>query len=612
MFKFLYNIKIPILLFLDIIVIACSYSSTYYFIAPFSTNTFFLNAAIAVIAYIVVMSIFGVYNQTIRYSSAREYCICAIASACCCTLISLSSFLASKHLLGIKYQIFAGIIIAVGFVAIRVFLRELFVSLQNPIKKLKGKEAKNVLIIGAGYAGNAVIKEVLVSKNEVYNIVGIIDDDKRKKGNTLSGIKVIGNRNKIADTCNEKKVNLILFCIPTCDGKNKKEILDICYKTGKKVKVLPGMNDLIVDKSILKNMRDIDVTDLLSRDPVKLNDEDIKKYIFDKVIMVTGGGGSIGSELCRQIAKYSPKHLIILDIYENNAYDIECELKKLFPQLRKSIVIASVRDKRRLEEVFSKYNPEIIFHAAAHKHVPLMEDNAQEAVKNNIFGTLNVAECADKFGAEKFILISTDKAVNPTNIMGASKRTCEMIIQAINERSKTDFVAVRFGNVLGSNGSVIPLFKKQIESGGPVTVTHKEITRFFMTIPEAAQLVLQAGTFAKGGEIFVLDMGEPVKIYDLAVNMIKLSGYDPGKDIEIEISGLRPGEKLYEELLMSEEGLQSTTNSKIFVAEPMNIDFDELKNNLFELLEIEEKEDNLEIKKKLAEIVPTYKMYVKP
>ena len=370
---------------------------------------------------------------------------------------------------------------------------------------------------------------------------------------------------------------------------------------------MPGLNEMIDGKFSIDSIRDVDVNDLLGRETVKLDYSGIADYLQEKIVLVTGGGGSIGSELCRQIVRFNPKQLIILDIYENNAYEIQMELKRNYPELNLVTLIGSVRDKVRLEHVFNQYKPQVVFHAAAHKHVPLMEDSPCEAIKNNVMGTLNVAEAASKYNVERFVLISTDKAVNPTNVMGASKRLCEMIIQAINKESKTDFVAVRFGNVLGSNGSVVPLFKKQIAKGGPVTLTHKEITRFFMTIPEAAQLVLQAGVYAKGGEIFVLDMGEPVKIYDLAKNLIKLSGFEPNKDIEIEVTGLRPGEKLYEELLMDEEGLKNTAHEKIFIGKPGYFNLVKLKQAISRLMYISSKNDMVELRNTLKSIVPTYK-----
>lgn len=390
---------------------------------------------------------------------------------------------------------------------------------------------------------------------------------------------------------------------------SRRNIIEICQTTGIKTRVLPSTEEIIEKQGAMNSLRDVEIEDLLGRDAVKLDNKNINSLIKEKTVLVTGGGGSIGSELCRQIIKYNPKKLIILDIYENNLYDIELELKSNYPKSKIEAIVGSVRDKKRLENVFEEFKPELVFHAAAHKHVPLMEDNPLEAVKNNVFGTYNVVNCADKYNAERFVLISTDKAVNPTNIMGASKRVCEMIIQAKNKVSKTEYAAVRFGNVLGSNGSVIPLFKKQIANGGPVTVTHKDITRFFMTIPEAVALILQAMTYAKGGEIFVLDMGEPVKIYDLALSLIKLSGYEPEVDIPIKVTGLRPGEKLYEELLMEEEGLSATKHNKIFVSKPMYMEIEELEKELekLEKLEYGEKYSKIKIKDVMKEVVSTYK-----
>ena len=445
--------------------------------------------------------------------------------------------------------------------------------------------------------------------NRTYNIVGIIDDDKTKINYAISGIRILGDRYKIKEVCRSYKVDVIFFSISTISNKEKKEILNICQETGAKLRILPSTADIIKNKNIIQNMRDVEIEDLLGRDAIVLDNNDINYLLENEVVLVTGGGGSIGSELCRQIMKYHPKQLIILDIYENNLYNIELELKANYPEDKIEAVVASVRDKKRMEEVFMEYKPSLVFHAAAHKHVPLMEQNPLEAIKNNVFGTYNTVCCADKFNVKRFVLISTDKAVNPTNIMGASKRVCEMIVQAKNKVSKTEFAAVRFGNVLGSNGSVIPLFKKQIANGGPVTVTHKEITRFFMTIPEAVQLILQAATYAEGGEIFVLDMGQPVKIYDLAVSLIKLSGLEPNVDIAIKITGLRPGEKLYEELLMSEEGLTATKHDKIFVSKPMHFEMKELEEKLDVLRALEYDKDFSRdaIKQTMKSVVPTYK-----
>ena len=504
---------------------------------------------------------------------------------------------------------FATILIAVAIVSYRVIIRFLLNEI-NPIEKER-TERKNLLIIGAGEAANEIIKTVKNTMKGYYNIVGLIDDNPNKMNYAISGIKILGNRDDIAEICKQYKVDVIFFSISNIDNKNKKEILNICQETGVKIRVLPSVADIIKNKSLLQNLRDVEIEDLLGREPITLANENIGELIKGKSILVTGGGGSIGSELCRQIAKFNPSRLIIFDIYENNLYNIEMELKQNHYDEKFEIVaiVGSVRDKKRLEQVFKKYNPYLVFHAAAHKHVPLMEVSPLEAIKNNVFGTYNVANYADKYSVKRFILISTDKAVNPTNIMGATKRMCEMIIQAFNKKSKTEFAAVRFGNVLGSNGSVLPLFKKQIANGGPVTVTHRDITRFFMTIPEAVSLVLQAMSYAKGGEIFVLDMGEPVKIYDLAVSLIKLSGLEPNVDIPIEITGLRPGEKLYEELLMSEEGLQTTAHNKIFIGKPSDITYEQMLKKLGKLEEIIQNENISvnKIKDTMKQVVPTYK-----
>ena len=416
----------------------------------------------------------------------------------------------------------------------------------------------------------------------------------------------MGGRDKILWAVKKYKVQEIIFAIPTISREEKSKILNICKETGCKLRTLPGMYQLINEEVSIAKLREVNIDDLLGREPIRTDIESILGYVKDKVVLVTGGGGSIGSELCRQIAGHEPKQLVIFDIYENSAYDIQQELKRKHPELNLKVLIGSVRNTHRVGQIFRTYQPDIVYHAAAHKHVPLMEESPNEAIKNNVFGTLNVARAADIYGSERFILISTDKAVNPTNIMGASKRLCEMIIQGMNRESETEFVAVRFGNVLGSNGSVIPLFEKQILAGGPVTVTDKNVIRYFMTIPEAVSLVLQAGAFAKGGEIFVLDMGEPVKIDDLARNLIKLSGYKPGEDIEIAYTGLRPGEKLYEELLMDEEGLKKTLHERIFIAKPINFDNKEFWRQLVELKRMAY-EDGDEIREAVEKMVPTYR-----
>lgn len=471
---------------------------------------------------------------------------------------------------------------------------------------IRFKNLKRVLIFGGGDAGAIIVKEMKMHPELKSTPVAIIDDDLFKQGKKINGVPIKGQRKDILKVVEKYQIDEIIIATPSASNKDINEIFTECSKTQCKVKILPSLSQLIDETVVMQKVRDVNIEDLLGREPVNLDVNEVSSYIKDQVVLVTGGGGSIGSELCRQIAGFSPKKLIILDNYENNAYDIQNELLYNNPQYELHTIIANIREKPRLERIFEMYKPDVVFHAAAHKHVPLMEANPTEAIKNNVFGTLNVAECADKYGVKRFVLISTDKAVNPTNIMGATKRIAEMVIQAINRISKTEFVAVRFGNVLGSNGSVIPLFKKQIEQGGPVTVTHPEVTRFFMTIPEAVQLVIQAGAMAKGGEIFVLDMGEPVKISDLARNLIKLSGFEPDVDIDIEYTGLRPGEKLYEELLLKEEGLESTKNNKIYVAKPIHTDLALLKRELDCLKEIMLK-DSEGISEYIKLIVPTYK-----
>ena len=468
------------------------------------------------------------------------------------------------------------------------------------------KSSKKIMIIGAGDAGAALINEYHMHPELKSTPAAIIDDKRGKQSRKLSGVPVMGTRADIIRIAEDKQIDEIIIAIPSASAMTINELFALCSNTKCRVKILPSLSQLINETVSVQKIRDVNIEDLLGRDTINLDNQEVGSIITDQIVMVTGGGGSIGSELCRQIATFYPKQLIILDNYENNAYDIQNELLHKYPNLKLTTIIASVREKSRLEYIFKTYKPDIIFHAAAHKHVPLMEANPTEAIKNNVFGTLNVAECADKYGAKRFVMISTDKAVNPTNIMGATKRIAEMIIQAFSRQSKTDFVAVRFGNVLGSNGSVIPLFKKQIEQGGPVTVTDPEIIRFFMTIPEAVQLVLQAGAMAEGGEIFVLDMGEPVKIYDLARNLIKLSGFEPDVDIKIEFTGLRPGEKLYEELLLAEEGVQSTKNDKIFVAQPLHTDLAILKREIECLKDIILTNAD-EAREYIKVIVPNYK-----
>ena len=463
----------------------------------------------------------------------------------------------------------------------------------------------NTMVIGAGEAGSMIIHELKYSRQLNRRVMCIIDDNPSKKGKYLHGVPIVGNKDTIIENVKKYKIDEIVLAIPSATQKVTREILRICNTTECKLKVLPGMYQFITEEVSVSKLREVSIEDLLGREAISIDLDSVTGYVMGKTVLVTGGGGSIGSELCRQIAKYNPKCLIIFDIYENNAYDIQQELKKQYPLLHLEVLIGSVRNTKRIESVMELYRPDIVYHAAAHKHVPLMEDSPNEAIKNNVFGTYKTARAADKFGVRKFVLISTDKAVNPTNIMGASKRMCEMVIQTFSRYSKTEYVAVRFGNVLGSNGSVIPLFKKQMAAGGPVTVTHPDIIRYFMTIPEAVSLVLQAGAFAKGGEIFVLDMGEPVKIADLAKNLIRLSGYTLGVDMEIKYTGLRPGEKLFEELLTNEEGLQKTQNELIYIGKPL--EFDEV-HFLSELKKLEQAaiDERFDVKQIVAGIVPTY------
>lgn len=552
------------------------------------------------------------YQNMMRYEVGKDYIKYIISAFLSMIILSIVYKAFSLEYINLKVNILSGVLIAGTFVMYRLAGRSILsrrMSKYEKINKNQDNKANNLLIIGAGMGAREIIIAIKNNMRDKYNIVGIIDDDISKINHYILGIKVLGTRYDIPKIAKEKNVDLIFFAINKIDAVSRRKILEICQETGVKTRVLPTTEEVINKQGAMNSLRDVQIEDLLGRDPVHLDNKNINSLIKNKTVLVTGGGGSIGSELCRQIVKYDPKRLVILDIYENNLYDIEMELRAEYPKLNLEAIVASVRDKARLNNVFETYKPEIVFHAAAHKHVPLMEKSPLEAIHNNVFGTYNVVNCADEYGVEKFVLISTDKAVNPTNIMGASKRVCEMIVQAKNKVSKTEYAAVRFGNVLGSNGSVIPLFKKQIERGGPVTVTHKDITRFFMTIPEAVQLILQAVTYAKGGEIFVLDMGEPVKIYDLAVSLIKLLGYEPNVDIPIEITGLRPGEKLYEEILMSEEGLTSTKHDKIFISKPMHMEMTELeeKLNILKELEYNEKYSNENIKNVMKEVVPTYR-----
>ena len=603
------------LVIIDIAIIITCYLVSIFFLSIEITNiiTLVKELVIAVFIYEVFLNIFQMYRNMMRYEVGKDYIKYIISSFLSILVITIFDLIFHLEYLNIKLNVLAGVLTAGVFVMYRLAGRSILArrmeSLEKKTQKDTPKKISNLLIIGAGMGAREIIIAIQNSMRDKYNIVGIIDDDISKLNRYILGVKVLGTRYNIPKIVKENDVDIIFFAVHKIDAINRRKILEICQETGVKTRVLPTTEELINKQGVINSLRDVQIEDLLGREAIQLDNKNIHSLIKGKTVLVTGGGGSIGSELCRQIIKYNPEKLIILDIYENNLYDIEMELRADFPKAHVEAVVASVRDKKRLNEVFKEFNPKLVFHAAAHKHVPLMENSPLEAIKNNIFGTYNVANCANEFGAEKFVLISTDKAVNPTNIMGASKRMCEMIVQAKNQVSKTEYVAVRFGNVLGSNGSVIPLFKKQIEKGGPVTVTHKDITRFFMTIPEAVQLILQAVTYAKGGEIFVLDMGEPVKIYDLAVSLIKLMGYEPNVDIPIQITGLRPGEKLYEEILMEEEGLKATKHDKIFVSKPMHLAMKELEEKLDTLskLEYDENYSKEHVKEIMKSVVPTYK-----
>ena len=574
-------------------------------------NELLISIVLAIIVFQIVFRLTKRYTNIIRYENNQDYLLYIILALASSLIVSLiEDLVLNMKNPSVKLNLIIGLVIGIIMIAYRLIIK--FVLLSDAVHrgmKNSGENKKRLLIIGGGYSANDIIKTVNSTLRGQYEIVGIIDDNKKRIGYSVAGVRIIGTRDDIVKVCEANNVDEIFFSIVNIDNKNKKDILEICSKTKAKVKVLPSLTELITEENLYHSLRDVGIEDLLGRDPIKLDNHNIKSLINGKVVLVTGAGGSIGSELCRQIMLHNPKQMLLLDNYENSLYDIELELKTNHPNDDIRAVVANIREKERLDSIFEKYTPEIVFHAAAHKHVPLMENNPTEAIKNNVFGTYNLVDCSDKYDVKRFILISTDKAVNPTNIMGATKRLCEMIIQAKDKSSNTEYVAVRFGNVLGSNGSVVPLFKKQLAHGGPLTVTHKEITRFFMTIPEAVALVLQAITYAEGGEIFVLDMGEPVKIYDLAKSLIELSGYTLGEDMEIEITGMRPGEKLYEELLMNEENLQETKHEKIFITESMDFTMDDIENKLDMFRKIIDNENTSkeEIKQTMKECVPTYK-----
>ncbi len=571
-------------------------------------ETMYLHRANSMIIPVVVVCYgilyaFEMYKGIWKYASITELWNIIFSSITSTIAIIVISYVTGNTLPATCYLMILVILIAglcasrFSYRLIRMFRRE-YLHKEDP-------KMDRVLIYGAGSSGEKILREIVNASGLHKEVVCFIDDDDNKWTRKIHNVRIKGGRDVLKSVCQEEKIDEIIVAMPSADRKQLAEVLNICKETKCKLKRVPGYYQILNGEVHLSDLKDVEVQDLLGRDQIEVNLSEIMGYGKDKVVMVTGGGGSIGSELCRQIAASNPKQLIIVDIYENNAYDIQLELKDKYPHLNLETLIASVRNTDKINHLFEQYHPDIVYHAAAHKHVPLMEDSPCEAVKNNVFGTLNVVRAADKYGTKRFILISTDKAVNPTNVMGATKRMCEMIVQSYNKKSNTEYVAVRFGNVLGSNGSVIPLFKKQIKAGGPVTVTHPDIIRYFMTIPEAVSLVLQAGAYAKGGEIFVLDMVETVKIDDMARNLIKLSGYEPDIDIKIEYTGLRPGEKLFEELLMKEEGLQDTPNKLIHIGKPIELNEEKFFNQLVHLKEVAY-QDSTDIRKDIKEIVDTY------
>ena len=546
------------------------------------------------------------YRSVWSYAGINEILKTCVASIVACVLTGVVFSIAIMRMPISFYLI--GWILVFGFTASIRMMYRLLRRMRIKADNSKGNtERQNIMIIGAGAAGLVLLREYRNSYYLTDKVKIFIDDNAQKWNKYLDGVLIEGGRDKILESVEKYRINKIILAMPSADRKDIRDILEICKETDCQIQTVPGVYQLVNGEVNVSKLRNVEIEDLLGRDPIEVNLDEILGYIKGKTVLVTGGGGSIGSEICTQLAEHEVGHLIIFDIYENNAYDIQQKLRWNHPELNLTVLIGSVRNTHRINGVMKKYKPDVVFHAAAHKHVPLMEDSPNEAIKNNVFGTYKTASAAGRNHVKKFVLISTDKAVNSTNIMGASKRMCEMIVQTLNHFYETDFVAVRFGNVLGSNGSVIPLFKKQIAAGGPVTVTHPDIIRYFMTIPEAVSLVLQAGAYAKGGEIFVLDMGEPVKIADLAKNLIRLSGYKLGEDIEIEYTGLRPGEKLYEELLMDEEGLQDTENKMIHIGKPIDMDEEKFMHQLIKLRDAAN-DDSDAIRAMVKEIVPTYQM----
>ena len=560
-------------------------------------------AVINTVVTIVMFALFNLYNSLWEFAGYNELIRIGCASVASALVNFVLMIVIEDSRMPLSFPIVYSMLLAAGTGTLRLIYR----ALRRKRSGRSTAEKKRTMLIGGGQAGAMVLREFRYSAHSENKVVCVIDDDRSKWGSFIQGVKIVGGKESIVSAAEKYNVEEIILAIPSASRRQKLDILEICHATGCKLRTLPGLYQLANGEVSIQKIRKVDIEDLLGRDIVKIDLNEVAGYIKDKVVLVTGGGGSIGSELCRQAATQKPKTLIIFDIYENNAYELQMELRRQHPELNLVVLIGSVRDKGRVDYVFDKYRPDIVCHAAAHKHVPLMEDSPLEAIKNNVFGTYNVAEAADRYGARRMILVSTDKAVNPTNVMGASKRICEMVVQMWNGRSKTEYVAVRFGNVLGSAGSVIPLFRRQIKEGGPVTVTDKNVIRYFMTIPEAVQLIFQAGAYAKGGEIFVLDMGEPVRIDDLARNMIRLSGLEPDLDIPIVYTGLRPGEKLYEELLLSGEGMQKTANDLIYIGGEAPFDEALLSEKLTELSELHEGEEML-LRTKISELVPTYHM----
>ncbi len=600
-----------ILIAFDVVVVTVSYMLPWALITGRTSFSEYNSLLISscfffVCCYEIVYGLMGLYDSLWRYAEIVEFFRLCVASAVAVSIFVVVTLLLWWEERGVPRSVYA--LSALFASSLTLYSRLTYRMYRNTTLKKRARANRRTLLIGAGDAASTLLHEFAKNKSPEMNIICCVDDAPEKVGRSIMGIEIMGTTEDIPELVERCEIETILFAIPTVDDENKRRILSICNKTKCNVRILPDIVQLIANggKDVLSRVRDVRVEDVLGREQIELTDL-TNTLVSGKVVMVTGGGGSIGSELCRQIAACGPKRLIIVDIYENSAYSVQQELKRRYGSaLKLDVCIASVRDSKKVDRLFARYQPDVVFHAAAHKHVPLMEDAPEEAVKNNVFGTYNVALSADKYGVGRFVLISTDKAVNPTNVMGATKRLCEMIVQALAQKSKTKFVAVRFGNVLGSNGSVLPLFKEQIAAGGPVTVTHPDIVRYFMPIPEAVRLVLEAGAMGNGGDIFVLDMGNPVKILDLAENLIKLSGFIPYRDIEIKFTGLRPGEKLYEELLMDEEGLRQTDNKKIFVGAPLKLNKDTFFDHLATLKQIAYSNNSDNLVQALIDLVPTF------